>query len=43
MRCHQADDERPYLGDCLPTVGDQHERRDEFRHGGADIAGAENP
>ena len=34
--------ERPDLGDRLPAIGNQHERRDEFGHGGADIAGAED-
>jgi len=30
------------LRDRLPAVGHQHERRDEFGHGGADVAGAED-
>ena len=34
--------ERPDLRDRLPAIGDQHERRDEFGDGGADIAGAED-
>ena len=39
---HQADDQCPDLGDGLPAIGDQHERRDEFGNGCADIAGAED-
>ena len=39
---HDGDADGPDLGDGLPAIGDQHERRDELGDRGADIAGAEN-
>ena len=39
---HQCDDQSPDLGDRLPAIGNQHERREKFRHGGTDVAGAKD-